>query len=640
MTTETPQQIALNFFSLAEQDFEMSFFRRKAIQNSEAPYEFCRQYKIPEDQGAHEDSQYSNYWVSATEREDFEPFTCSSKANPYLSIFLLFEDLLKSCGDSDIQHSVQRKFIQRVVFPIDSHPEGDSCIWVSPYYLKSLKQFGFLVDFWFRLNDGQSMTREVLRLSHSLDSHYRENKNYYIDRYKILQKFVQEIQPIVFPIRSALQFELEIKRTTATPPATLLSPKRYQANGTRVNSSQFVAVNSTGPHTPAPSNARICFVYRPSDKPLSHDLYKALRGDTFSTFSGMKSMFSFELNKQSVFGLPVEDFDYETVMAAANTIAEKSDGGVVVPLVLVPWSKHGAENSDDQYYSAKHAFLTNGLPSQFVSIPLVRNPSALKWSISNVGLATFAKLGGKPWKVVSDADDCLIVGVGQSHRKLEDNAVDRFYAYCVLSDSSGLYEDLRVLADTESEESYLASLTKQLINVFKEHQSQYKRIAIHAPYTLKRKEMQAIDESLRQFEKSSTSQIKFAVLKFNNKSQFLGFSTNNSRVPYESSVIELAWNEFLVWFEGLEVNRPTAKARYSRPMHIRFINPNSDLTDVDMRQFLQDSLNLSGANWRGFNAKSLPVSVFYAQRIANYFKHFQRLGLSEPNLEQLTPWFL
>jgi hypothetical protein len=56
--------------------------------------------------------------------------------------------------------------------------------------------------------------------------------------------------------------------------------------------------------------------------------------------------------------------------------------------------------------------------------------------------------------------------------------------------------------------------------------------------------------------------------------------------------------------------------------------------------YLQDSLNLSGANWRGFNAKSLPVSVFYAKLIARYFSQFERLGLEECELDNLTPWFL
>ena len=51
-------------------------------------------------------------------------------------------------------------------------------------------------------------------------------------------------------------------------------------------------------------------------------------------------------------------------------------------------------------------------------------------------------------------------------------------------------------------------------------------------------------------------------------------------------------------------------------------------------------MNLSGANWRGFNAKSMPVSVYYAKIIADYISSFDKLGLDDIEIENLRPWFL
>ena len=130
MTTETRQQIAINFFQLVEQDFEMSFYRKRAEDNSEAPFEFCRRYKIPESTAQAEDAQYLDYWVSADQHDGFESFTCSSRANPFLTVFLLLEDFIAKCEELEIEHAVQRKFDQRIVFPIENHKEGDSCIWI------------------------------------------------------------------------------------------------------------------------------------------------------------------------------------------------------------------------------------------------------------------------------------------------------------------------------------------------------------------------------------------------------------------------------------------------------------------------------------------------------------------------------
>jgi hypothetical protein len=76
------------------------------------------------------------------------------------------------------------------------------------------------------------------------------------------------------------------------------------------------------------------------------------------------------------------------------------------------------------------------------------------------------------------------------------------------------------------------------------------------------------------------------------------------------------------------------------PLHVKFTYPGEGLTPDQQRAHLQDAINLSGANWRGFNAKSLPVSVYYAQLIAKYLKEFERHGLPTVDVGILTPWFL
>ena len=76
------------------------------------------------------------------------------------------------------------------------------------------------------------------------------------------------------------------------------------------------------------------------------------------------------------------------------------------------------------------------------------------------------------------------------------------------------------------------------------------------------------------------------------------------------------------------------------PLHVQFIFPRRELTHGQQQAYLQDAINLSGANWRGFNAKSLPVSVYYAQLIARYLREFEEHGLPAVDVNVLTPWFL
>jgi hypothetical protein len=591
---------------------------------------------------------WPKFWVTFDQRNGFSQFTANVATNPHLSVAYLFHALVHNATTSGLEHFVQAGFAKKVAFVLATHPEGKSCVWLSPYYCRSTHSIGFLVDFWFRKNSGQPLNREVLRLSHALNNQYRENTDYYATRYASFQHFLEHIYPSLFPLDTANGKPLDIRRTLQNVNSSLLQTKRYQAGGSKPSASQFTAVKQGGPIQPVLDDVRLCFIYQPADKPLSHDLYKALRGDTYSQFPGMERMFGFSLGKQHVFGVPIQGYSHEDLTRAIETIRAQAGNALVVPLVLIPWSRHDQDDSSDEYYIAKHAFLRAGLPSQFVSTKTIRNKTSFKWTVSNIGMAVFAKLGGKPWKVVSDHDDCLIVGIGQSHRSDPEGNITRYYSYCVLTDSSGVYEDLQVLGRDSDERNYLDHFTENLLDIFRSHSDRFSRFAVHTPFRLRHDEMHAIQDAITRFTRETRRPMTFAVLKFNADSDFIGFSTTrNARVPFESTLVSLSHKDYLVWFEGLQFHKNTVERRYGRPVHIEFIYPlydpenvESGLTPKQQLVYLQDSLNLSGANWRGFNAKSLPVSVFYAKLIAKYFSEFERLGLDECNLNNLTPWFL
>ena len=134
------------------------------------------------------------------------------------------------------------------------------------------------------------------------------------------------------------------------------------------------------------------------------------------------------------------------------------------------------------------------------------------------------------------------------------------------------------------------------------------------------------------------------VLIINNNHKFFGFDfTKNSLVPYESTTVALSTREYLVWFEGLQYHNSTITRLIGAPVYITFWHSNKPqkLEDSEYRKsVLQDSINLSGANWRGFKAKQLPVSIYYCQKIADFLKRFEDFGLGHIEFENLKPWFL
>ena len=86
----------------------------------------------------------------------------------------------------------------------------------------------------------------------------------------------------------------------------------------------------------------------------------------------MQAMFRYNLSQEHVTGIPVPGFTEADLEAAAQQIKAVAANALVVPVVLVPWSRLEGPDVDDSYYRAKHVFLRNSLPSQFVSLRTIQ----------------------------------------------------------------------------------------------------------------------------------------------------------------------------------------------------------------------------------------------------------------------------
>ena len=400
-----------------------------------------------------------------------------------------------------------------------------------------------------------------------------------------------------------------------------------------------MGVKESGPLRDIPPNTRLCFLYRPEDRPLSHDLYRALRGDTFQTFPGMEQMFRLPLRHENISGIPISNFSDGEIKRTIDRIVAKASGHKVVPIVLTPFSRHDNPADNNQYWILKHSFLSRDLPLQVVATETVIDKSKLKWSVAGIGLQVFVKAGGTPWTMQPRTNNCLIVGIGQAHQ-VTATGISRYFAYSVLTNSSGEFKEVRTLGEDRDEKHYIWAFSENLRKIFEEYSDKFSNFVVHTTFRIRHSEFEAIANILSE-QKYRSTEGEFVSLRFNERNRFFGFaSKHNSRVPYESTIISLAKNQFLVWFEGLQYGQSTVRGMIGRPLYVEFNYPSEGLTQDQQRRHLQDAINLSGANWRGFNAKSLPISVYYAQIIAKYLKQFDRLGLPNVNVNTSTLWFL
>ena len=629
--------IALNFFPVITEHFEFVAFVSPYIEG-QRPTENGQEASkrsLPVDSGR------DDYWVLFHEFHGSTKFLCASSANNYLTIDALRLSLIKRCEELLEPDSflVKGNFWRRVEVVLKRYTEGTQVICLEPYFLRSRRTFGFLADFHFHPEERYMRTRRSLELSLAMDGRGRQNLNYYADRYSKLAEYVERFHDRLFPLPLPGGEEISVDKRIMELRSQTLDLKTYIVGKNKKSRSQFMGVKQSGPFKPVNGDPHLYFIYKRPDHSLSQDLYRALRGDTFSTFPGMESLFRLPFGKGNVSGIPLEDYTPTEIERIRDRVI--ADGGHKsrLPIILTPFSRHDPQEKNSAYWSLKHAFLSAGLPLQVVSTTTVANREVLKWSAASIGLQVFAKLGGTPWRVEPRRERSLIVGIGQAHR-VTLGRIERFFAYSVLSDSSGVFEEVRVLGDSDQEGEYLTSFGSNLEGIIDEYSSRFDNFTVHATFSINRRELDRVGSVLDK-RKVMSPNGELILMKFNERNRFFGFAVDhNTRVPYESSVVRLGPNEFIVWFEGLQYGQRSIHKQVGRPLHVQFMYPSNGLTWEQQKEHLQEAINLSGANWRGFNAKSLPVSVYYARLIAMYLKEFEGQGLPSVSVDVIPPWFL
>ncbi|PKP31433.1 MAG: hypothetical protein CVT99_08805 [Bacteroidetes bacterium HGW-Bacteroidetes-16] len=633
--------IRLNILPISESDFSFKIFR-KLKQEEDTKEDAIYFYHLPEDSDL---TKRKGYWVSFLPREGFEEFENHSFYAIGLTKRFLTEQLLntltiKGCP---LPYNVYRRFTEeKIEFTIHEFTKGKQIIYLSPFYFEEQKRFGFIIDFRFSRNKELQFDKEVQVLSFSLDSQGRSNKNYYSDKFRLIQSFLDKVYSNIQIIREGENNLLHIENELIETPVFQLNKKEYIFSNKSTANSQFQGIRNYGPLQKIDKEILFVFIFEDRFKSFANELYLSLTGKSNpGTFPGFEQMFGVVLNTSNVKQIKIEGFSNEQLLSIVDKVKTYQEAEPNKKVIGIYIEDYAIDTEDivasNHYYFMKYNFIKNNLPLQVVNYRKLSEKNSLKWSTSNVALAMFAKMGGIPWVVKPSNNNCLILGVGSSHKRNEETGeITKYFAYTVCLDSSGLYKTLEVLADETSETNYLQKLKSNLIKLLKDSRmSDYKTCVLHLPFKIKQNEISAISEAIKQID-----DIEFVAIKVNLDNKYFGYSFHNTFVPYESSFVKLSRNEYLVWFEGLLYGKEVVDKRLANPVHIQFLNLGNQ-KGFDERKYLQDVLNLSGANWRGFNAKSIPISIYYSQIIAKYSEAFEKIdGYEENSISNDKPWFL
>jgi hypothetical protein len=635
--------LALNFLAIAQENFSFTIYRRLLV-DDEKSVPGTRYLPADCSDGSNPYADRRRYQVLLAPQAGFEKITVGAWFEHGLTEEVLFQALLHHCQSSDLIKDVElptRAFNRELDFVLARH-EGQAreVMHLRSHALHSKHRFGFFCGFTLRVPLTTQMS-DKRRLELSLtQKNGRLNDDFYLDHNHKIEQFLRAYYPrlATLSLHDGTKLNLESKLSVVS--TFTLARRTYVFAGNLEGRNQFFGLRDNGPYQPANERTRLVFLFTKEDRERSQHLFRALRGDLYSTFSGMDKLFRFQITRDNVSGLEVPDFDEETLNGICETLVSQFPSEQIVPIVLVPFSKHVSPEMTDDYYAAKHAFIRHGLASQFIDRKQTTDRSALKWSISNIGLGIFAKMGGVPWRIKPSTKRCLIVGIGQAHRKVGDR-IEKFVAYSVLTDSTGGYETIKMLSEEDREADYIAALKRNLREVLLSHKDQYDSFVLHVTFNMRKHDTRAIHDILTELKSDQAAQHEFIAIKFNDKNDYIGFSVDhNSRVPYEGTVAPMSRKEYLMWFSGLGLDDDKVPKKPERPVHIRILYPDHPLDETVLRRVLQDAINIAGANWRGFNAKSLPISVYYAAIIAKYYAHFKSTELPEIDFETVAPWFL
>lgn len=621
------QIIRFSFLEIINQDFSFEVYR-KAKDGEVKPYD-VHSYRLPVTN--RNIDIYDDYLVAFSPKEDFNTFICRPEYNHDLTkkwlMYLLIEKTKSVFNENN--YSIGNHFIPNVSFVMKTYVEGNQLITVEPYYLKISNSFGFLLEFRFKANKGYEKSQKEKIYSLSITSSGEKNRNFYADKLSFIKVFIEKYTTRIFPLINQSEC-IDVQKQLKEIRYEVLSEKKYLFKDGE-HKIQFQGLKDLSPLKTIPKKPIFIFIFEKSKVNIARELVKALRGEAYTTFSGMKKMFNVDFPNESIISIQTDNFSTDAltyIEKKLDEVIKQYSGYSIVGIFAGIAKDFDSGKSYSPYYSIKNMFLKRGLAVQAVTVEQAIKKDGFKWSISGIGLQLFVKLGGIPWKVKPQNEDCVIFGIASAHLKDEDQKIKKYFAYSVCFDSSGIYKQLDILSRSESEKTYIENLSEQIKKQFESKlNDKVHKCVIHIPFKLNKNEIKCIKESIKSI-KLKHQNIEFVFIKINTDNRFFGYSEVNSKIPIAGSYIKLAEKEFLVWFEGLQQGHETVVTaqNISNPVHIQFMDANG-LNEEEVKSYLQDVINLSGANWRGFNAKHTPVSIYYPELIAKFIAKFEQYGL-------------
>jgi argonaute-like protein implicated in RNA metabolism and viral defense len=429
--------------------------------------------------------------------------------------------------------------------------------------------------------------------------------------------------------------------------AVLLTPPRLRFDAavpSRVHAQAYQGLRLHGPFDASavtlPDHS-VLFVYPKQFQALAHHLAEALR-DGYKSFPGFEKMFRVPFRGSAMAPLPV-DADVTSPAAAARSYREAiddwsktTDPMPQLALVLVPHSERW--ETDRPYYEAKAAFARLGIPTQMVTTELLANEREFTWSVANIALASFAKLGGVPWTLEAPAADRdLVIGVGRADVR-RVGGPQRIFGYAVTFISNGVYRHTWSFTPAADEASYLERLEEALVTALeadREYDEPVARLIVHLTKQTGRREIEAVRRAMGRAQVS----LPAVFMRVDDSTLYdIADARQDTFAPPKGLLVKVGDHQRLLQTEGIGPLGPP-----DGPLLIQ-LDERSDVGPEALDELAAQAFRLAHANWRAFNARSHPVTVVYGELLAKLVGYLEEVETWDPTLLRgelrNRPWFL
>ena len=627
------KELYVNFFPLKDGRISVVCYRRACLSDNEG----CpdkEHYRFSEDRSI---ASSKKWWLVSDCRRGYEKFTFVADKEPMAARWILSRQILRQlerniASENGYQASFEDGHTPRLVVKVR---ERGSLGWQG-FLLEfdwhgELHKHGLYINYHFFKNEGVPFDEKIQQLSFSLDEFGKPNCNFYRNHFDWIRAFYEKFLNARSWCLGDETARVEFG-CLAELPAVVLNGKTFEFADGGENKSPYWGLKKSGPYRNCKEPPTYFFVFKEEQRQTARFLYNCLCGREYpERFPGMLQFFGVQFGNANVRHIILNGETPADYAAAAEQIAASKCRNPVA-VVLVP-------GDSKSYLVQKSAFLARGIPSQDVQIGKARAGRSFQWSVAGVALQLFCKSGGIPWCVRTPRKRDLIIGVSQLWRR-EDRK--RFVAYSVTTDASGLFRDIRTLSDKTDEHDYVQELSRRIKEqlqerIEKEHPD---RIVLHCSFRLLKSAMIEIRKVVGEVLETIGHSTQIVILRVNTEHHYQGFDpVRETMVPDENTVLKIRRGAYLIWPDGTPPGG-ISNTRPSGPVFVAFDRADPPLSEVVERDMLQDLCNLSGANWRGFNAKARPVSVFYCSLVGRMMSDMDELGLELPAIERFVPWFL